>query len=660
MSRRPSATSIPPLSTPAIHTHAISPSRNIPNVFSKPSNIYPNGHSGLDPDELFTKHTVLEVKAVQQKLRADADAKQEELRLMNRERYRDLLQASTSIISLAHSSQWVSETLDKVHELVLSQKEPPIQERTSSALDGKYKNLHSLQSLAAHMKLLLDTPEHLWRFIERKKYLQAAWLFLLARVVYRALVQTDNQDEESWTEQGIEVSSEFPLVDRQWDIVSQFRSQIIHKATLSLREIDISPEDICSTLVTLHLLDSRPLIETFSTLLAQRSKALQITLHRAPDQDNANLHNHQLMAVRNVKGAIEKAVIVISKTVGTSRSLFVDDSSTPSMIKQVLKFINSDLAPSVESDSLPPSQLRLTTQSLLASLMPSTQLSLLPSSLNTYKPYVDLESSSSLFSTSVLSQKLEVWLRDSVETFQGCAREWLHHARTVKAVWNIRTSTWQLSQRSEMSGEEKLQLLSVLDNLCQERIIGIWESLLLESSQNFSERLSQSLSSFEVGINQETGASAEGLFITSSLPASPFVSSNAASEDAAFQKYASALKKQLIGRTPLIDGILSGLNNAQGRYTKIYSIYRKQTIKALCYRNPEKDHQPSADIVSTKVLESTDALADGIKDDQSSAIDKLGFLAHTTVELCILHRLCPGLDAAMWAFANLSTRNVNI
>lgn len=33
------------------------------------------------------------------------------------------------------------------------------------------------------------------------------------------------------------LQGEFPLIQRQWDAVSQFRSQIIHKATLSLREM---------------------------------------------------------------------------------------------------------------------------------------------------------------------------------------------------------------------------------------------------------------------------------------------------------------------------------------------------------------------------------------------------------------------------------------
>jgi len=107
-------------------------------------------------------------------------------------------------------------------------------------LDG---HLHALQALAAHMKILLDAPEHLWRLIERKKFFPAAWLFLLARVTHRALVRNEEQDDEAWKSRGIDVLAEFPLIQRQWDIVSQFRSQIIHKATLWLR--DASSVEVC-------------------------------------------------------------------------------------------------------------------------------------------------------------------------------------------------------------------------------------------------------------------------------------------------------------------------------------------------------------------------------------------------------------------------------
>jgi hypothetical protein len=79
------------------------------------------------------------------------------------------------------------------------------------------RHLHTLQILSAHIKLLLDAPEHLWRLIERKKYLPAAWLFLLAGVVYRALVRSDEHDEETWNNLGVDVLVPYNSFSRQYD-----------------------------------------------------------------------------------------------------------------------------------------------------------------------------------------------------------------------------------------------------------------------------------------------------------------------------------------------------------------------------------------------------------------------------------------------------------
>ena len=57
-------------------------------------------------------------------------------------------------------------------------------------------HLQSMQSLAAHLKLLLDSSEHLWRLMERKMYLHAAWLFLLSRVVHRSLMTHGGMDDD--------------------------------------------------------------------------------------------------------------------------------------------------------------------------------------------------------------------------------------------------------------------------------------------------------------------------------------------------------------------------------------------------------------------------------------------------------------------------------
>ena len=50
-----------------------------------------------------------------------------------RERYRDLLQASASIISIASSSQRVKQALDETIDAISSQAEPPLPQRPSGA-----------------------------------------------------------------------------------------------------------------------------------------------------------------------------------------------------------------------------------------------------------------------------------------------------------------------------------------------------------------------------------------------------------------------------------------------------------------------------------------------------------------------------------------------
>jgi hypothetical protein len=65
--------------------------------------------------------------------------------------------------------------------------------------------LRALQSLTAHIKLLMDAPEHLWRLLEKKKYLECAWLFLLARVVHRSLANDEGDEEGIWQDQNMDI-----------------------------------------------------------------------------------------------------------------------------------------------------------------------------------------------------------------------------------------------------------------------------------------------------------------------------------------------------------------------------------------------------------------------------------------------------------------------
>ena len=80
-----------------------------------------------------------------------------------------------------------------------------VREKFKCLLDAM---LLALQSLAAHLKLLLDTPEHLWRFLERKRFLHGAWLFLLARVIHRSLMDESADEGRTWVDYGIHVEVE--------------------------------------------------------------------------------------------------------------------------------------------------------------------------------------------------------------------------------------------------------------------------------------------------------------------------------------------------------------------------------------------------------------------------------------------------------------------
>jgi len=65
-------------------------------------------------------------------------------------------------------------------------------------------HLQILQLLSAHIKFTLDAPNILATHRAERSISKQLGFFLLARVVHRALVRDDDQDEENWSNQGID------------------------------------------------------------------------------------------------------------------------------------------------------------------------------------------------------------------------------------------------------------------------------------------------------------------------------------------------------------------------------------------------------------------------------------------------------------------------
>ncbi|KAF8347098.1 Vps51/Vps67 domain-containing protein [Amanita rubescens] len=493
-----------------------------------------NDNVNVNPEELFAKCTISEVKGFQHKLRAEADQKQQELRLMVGERYRDILQASTSIISMSKSSEKVLDALSESKAAILRQQDPPVLKGLPSQRDTDV-HLHALQQLAAHVKLLIDAPENLWRLIERKKYFPATWLFLLVRVVHRALLR-DNEPEGAWQHRGIDVPSEFPLIQRQWDVVSQHRPQIIHKATLSLRVFDIPSEDACAALVSLCLLDSRPLTDAFSDFLNQRTRALVGALSHHSNSISFAISS-QTSPVQDVKDAMQTVLLIVVHTVKLARDIFDNEAPARSMMYNVLKFMQPDSDESAGSAVLP-SELCLSTLSVLATLPSPIQLQLLPPNLKTYKPYVDLGSSFSMISQVDLSTKLDKWLTESINKMKSSFQPWLERLQSVKDVWCIKTSG------SQTKPKEALLILNALDDHFRQRILELWKIGLQNAHEMFS---------MELNIDSPMGY----LYHIPSIPQHSQL--GLGSKHNPFEKHYSALRKRLLHRTRLLDNVMGTL-----------------------------------------------------------------------------------------------------
>jgi hypothetical protein len=271
-------------------------------------------------------------------------------------------------------------------------------------------------------------------------------------------------------------------------------------------------------LLTLYFLDSRPLGETLSVLLAQRSKTLHGKLSWTLESASYNLQKSnerrtederpaenkhtgfRSVIVREVRQALLTVLDVIFRTLKTSRDIFqVDPILQSSMVYDALEYIRSDSPDQSTTGSLHP-ELQLTTQKLLSTLPSSPHFLLLPQSLRSYKPYVDGSSSSSRIPSTQLTEGLDEWFRKSTKMLRAAAERWISKLRSVTEVWNVRSSTLKcIKLASGFEEQEDTLLKTMFDDLCRERLHSIWKSSLADAENSFSAKIESTVSSLTKG-----------------------------------------------------------------------------------------------------------------------------------------------------------------
>lgn len=612
----------------------------------------------IDPDELFAKCTISEVKAKQVQLRSDAEAKQEELRVMVGERYRDLLQASTSIISMAKSARRVQEAFQETKDAIASRRQPYRQHPTSTV--GKEdSHLQTLQMLSAHIKLLLDTPEYLWRLIEREKYFHATWLFMLARVVHRALSRDDDQDEDSWLNQSVNVMEQFPLIQRQWETISHFRSQIINKATSSLKTHEKSSEDTCATILTLHILDSRPLTDALTIYLSQRTRTMHTLVSRSSVMmttailngiPTAQTNGHHLGAsklaqskrihsndrLQEVKSSLLILVEVIARTVNCARNVFQSQRPTqPALAIRVLEQMHTESPAVSDPETTLPSELALSTQTILSGLPSSSYFTLLPASIRSYKPYIELSSASSSVPGHFLEDKLRTWFDQSCSILRDSLDRWLLELDNVKSVWNIRSSLRKWLLTSELVRMEQTALDTLFEEAVRKRVTAIWANTIHGSKELFLKALSSLTSSN--GVVFEDFSPLNSIYVPQSVPPSPLTGSGPSAYELPYQMYRAALQSQLRGRTPRLQTFLNILEESAASLQKDYTrISLDQSSKKLV-GNLVEAYLPEAKAFCSMIADALASATDELmnQSDTVRAMRNMVFLGRVAVELSL-------------------------
>ena len=341
-------------------------------------------------------------------------------------------------------------------------------------------------------------------------------------------------------------------------------------------------QDVCSILLTLHLLDSRPLIDVLTIFLAQRARNLQATLSRSPKSaPNGSLQNGSAFPkskkaiTREVREGLEAVLEAIASTIGVARASFSNRSDdSPSLMSRILLFIQSDTP--VPDASLPP-ELQMSTQHLLSTLPSASHFALLPTSVRSYRPYVDLTSATSSIPPVQLALQLSEWFSKAVTSLRNAAEGWFADLRTLKEVWAVRSWFDEWLGGKELEDGEKQGLAELIDGVAHGQAIKILRRVLGDLQDHFRDELQDALSQLRDGTSlvgmfceasekalEETHLRAESTpanFLFQPVVPPSFDVSLGPTLVSAFRKYESTLQRQVTTRTPLLHKIVCSLED---------------------------------------------------------------------------------------------------
>ncbi|XP_041980829.1 conserved oligomeric Golgi complex subunit 1 [Aricia agestis] len=269
------------------------------------------------PEKLFQTHFISEIDHVQKKLQYEIERKKEELRAMVGERYRDLIHAADTIEEMKETT---GSTLQHISEMMVACKNLHDTHLVGFKIDNRPQsfqvNRNPLNAMAVQVKLLMEIPEKIWKYIGENNFVKAAQLFILARHINTGLqLQIGGKN----TKPGLQSLQR--IVQQQWTSITNLSQTIIDLCGQKLQDVDINVEVSCSCLIALYILDSQTMVQLLNTLIEVHSNtSLKNTLQFDLDQ----------ILDGDVKAQIKKKIVngvkIVLKTVELVHACFVENN----------------------------------------------------------------------------------------------------------------------------------------------------------------------------------------------------------------------------------------------------------------------------------------------------------------------------------------------
>ena len=236
-----------------------------------------------------------------------------------------------------------------------------------------------------------------------------------------------------------------------------------------------------------------------SILLAQRSRNLGTVVSKSaepnalakprPGLSRQGSIKKVYAEHKDIRQSVGSCLDIITRTASAARTIFQEQGETgKSLMTNVLENIQPTADPA-GLNSLPP-ELRLSTQLLLSSLPSSAHFLLLPQTIKSYKPYVDLASTSSTVHPSILTKRLQDWFQKSCTELSQALHAWFAKVDGMKEMWKLRNwiRRW-LFEADGLLEDERSHLHRIADDACRQQLTSIWMAALRNARSGFEKEL---------------------------------------------------------------------------------------------------------------------------------------------------------------------------